>query len=731
MKSPGQCNTITYPLRDTPAGKHGFVTTLNTAQQTAVTAGGGPALVLAGAGTGKTRVIVERMAWLIEERGVDPRHLLALTFTNKAAAEMRARLARRTGADRVASWMGTFHSFALYMLRRERDRLGRPSNFTIFDDADQLSLMKRLVKELPPRVTRVSPREGLQYISSWKQRAESPPDLENPDTGDDPFLILWRRYHDALDRARALDFDGLLVETVRLFEENEDVRDKYRRRFRYVLVDEYQDTNHAQYRIARALAGPEGNLFAVGDEDQSIYAWRGADIRNILDFERDFPNAQVHRLEQNYRSTAPILELANAVVANNTQRLGKKLWTSQDRGEPVRFHLAESAEEEARWVADAIVRGAMPASEVAVLFRTNAQARVLEEALRLRGIHYAVVGGVKFYQRKEVKDILAYLRLIVNPADDESVRRIINVPARGIGATTMERIEEYAAQRGCPLVDVLREIDTDTTLGGRARASVAALLHLLDDWREKEKDAPVAALAEAVLEAVDYRAYVQHTDERDFRNRLEIVDEFIAGCRQHDASRGGRLEQYLQDLALMTDVDAWDADAPAVTLMTVHSAKGLEFGEVYIVGLEEGLFPLIMEFEDGHNLEEERRLCYVAMTRAKQRLTLTAAQSRMIYGKLRDDREVSRFVAEAGYGRLKREGEKKPAGKARRTSAAGEKAEPGGMRVGSRVRHAKFGPGRVMEVSGSGRKMKARIKFQTGRSMTFMVSVAPLEIVEG
>lgn len=706
------------------------MSSLNAQQHAAVTAPDGPSLVLAGAGSGKTRVIVERLAWLAEERGVDPRQLLALTFTNKAASEMKHRLARRLDMDPVPAWMGTFHSFGLFVLRREMDRLGRPKTFTIFDDTDQLSLMKRLVQQQGGAAAKVSPREALGWISRLKQEAETPdPRVAAEDETEEVYRKLWTPYHDALIRAAAVDFDDLLVLVVKLLEEHADLRQKYQRRYRYVLLDEYQDTNRAQYLIAKHLSGEHGNIFAVGDEDQSIYSWRGADIRNILEFAKDFKDAKVYRLEENYRSTKQILDAANAVVSNNTQRLGKTLHAMKGTGDAVGFYWAEDSDDEARYVVEDIVKKGLAPREVAILFRTNAQARQVEEALRLKGVNYTVIGGVKFYARKEIKDIIAYLRLLVNPDDDESLRRIINVPARGIGGTTMEQLEQYAQTRGCPLFKVLREVEFDETMSSRARNSVAQFVHLIDDLALAAKTAPLPELVDDLLDRVGYRNYVQQSDERDFRTRLEIVDEFVASCREHEKKAAGTgLLGFLQDLALVSDTDTLDAGAPAVTLMTCHSAKGLEFEHVYLIGLEEGLFPLLREGDEGQ-LEEERRLCYVAMTRARTRLVLAAAKSRMLYGERRDHREVSRFVYEAGLERLVRlnptKGEK--IGQAAAPApVAGADLE---VKTGTRVRHAKFGNGQVLFTQGTGDKLKARIRFDTGRVATLMLSQAPIEVL--
>ncbi len=713
---------------------------LNEAQKAAVEAAEGPTLVLAGAGSGKTRVIIERMAWLVEERGVDPARLLALTFTNKAAAEMRtrlvARLSGRMDPSRPGSFLGTFHSFGLHVLRRDIDRLGRSKNFTVFDDQDQNSLMKRLVKEMPQSFEPVTPRAALSWISRLKQNVEEPDWEHDPKfPAEESYRTLWKRYHAALEAASTLDFDDLLVLLVRLFDKDDDARAKWQRRYTHIHVDEYQDTNRAQYLITRHLGGERGNIFAVGDEDQSIYSWRGADINNILDFGNDFPQAAVFRLEQNYRSTRPILDAANRLVSNNINRLGKSLWTDRAEGAAVRYFLAEHGDEEARFIVEDMVKRGLAPRDTAVLYRTNAQARLLEESLLRRGINYIVVGGIRFYSRKEIKDIVAYLRLLVNPRDDESLRRIINVPARGIGGITRDRFKEYAAARGCPLFEVLRETETDETLAARARQSATGLVALIDDLSNEAAKGPVAPLVESLLERIDYREFVRQSDEKDFRSRIEVVDEFVVACKQHDKDMGTPLIDFLADLSLSSDVDGYDAETPAVTLMTCHSAKGLEFQHVYLCGLEEGLFPMLRDDEEDSaaDLEEERRLCYVAMTRARETLTMSAAQSRMIYGRTDAGREVSRFVREIGEARLDWLNKPAPRAAAKPGPArpvAAEADTSGNLRMGARVRHATFGPGTIMFLQGTGEKIRARVRFDTGRVATLMIALAPLEILE-
>ena len=715
------------------------MTDLNDAQRRAISDGDGHTLVLAGAGSGKTRVIVERLAWLARERGVDMRNVLALTFTNRAAAEMRERVQARLEADRLGAWLGTFHSFGLFVLRRDIDRLGRKKTFTVFDDTDQVSAMKRLVQDLPATYARVSPREALQWVSRLKQDVATPDSSAPATPEEETYRALWNRYHDALARASAVDFDDLLVLTSRLLDEHPDVREKYQRRYKYIHIDEYQDTNRAQYLIAKRLSEGAGNLFVVGDEDQSIYSWRGANIQNILDFERDFADAKVFRLEQNYRSTAPILSAANALVAHNEKRLGKTLWTSAKGGDRVRVYTAKDDEDEARFVVDEIATGGAALNDVAVLYRTNGQARPLEEALRRKGLVYRVVGGVKFYARKEIKDILAYLRLLVNAEDDVSVRRVLNVPPRGIGGVSLERIETYATERKLPLTQVLREIEIDQSLGPRPRDAAVEFIRLLDDLTLMAKTSKTAPLVKALLEKTKYREYVQMSDDRDYRSRLEVVDEFVTACAQYDERQAGDLLSFLQDLALVSDTDDYAAGQQAVTLMTCHSAKGLEFDSVFLVGLEEGLLPHANAEESGADVEEERRLCYVAMTRARKRLTLTLAESRLVYGSRRPS-APSRFLGEIPKDQLEFLGGDDDVVEVRRGGAYGGKpraaapapvADTGRLKLGTRVRHARFGTGTVMYTSGSGSRLKARIRFATGPTREFMVSATPLEILDG
>lgn len=704
---------------------------LNKEQQAAVQHKEGPALVLAGAGSGKTRVIIERLAHLVEHHGVAPGSLLALTFTNKAANEMRERAAARLRSDSFPAWIGTFHRFGLFMLRRHAKLAGRTASFTVFDDSDQLSLMKRLIKDLPEEYPRLSPREVLHRISGYKQQLETPPAEADCDGRDEQAITaLWHGYHNAIMRANAFDFDDLLLHPARILTDHKDVRESYHDRFQYIHVDEYQDTNHAQYEMVRMLAGERSNLFVVGDEDQSIYSWRGADINNILDFESDYTDATAIRLEQNYRSTAPILKAANAVVANNAQRLGKTLRTDRKKGDPVRYFEAASGEDEAIFIVEDITQRKLDPTHVAVLYRTNTQSRALEEALRRASMTYRVVGGVQFYQRKEIKDLVAYLRLIANPGDDVSLRRVINTPARGIGATTLDQLTAIATLRDQTLMETLRDAEGDETVSTRARRAITDFVHLIDDLALAADEGSLKALVEKLVDDTGYRAFVEQSDERDFRNRLEIIDEFISSCAENDDED---LIDFLQDLALVTDADEADS-GPCLTLMTCHAAKGLEFPHVYLVGLEEGLLPHGSALGDDDEIEEERRLCYVAMTRACDSLTLSSARVRVIYGERREC-ETSRFLSEIPHGGFQ------PVARARSDEDEfddefDEKPDPVStaatpeVKMGTRIFHEKFGKGVVMYTRGSGKRMRIKVRFDTGRSREFMLGAAPIRVME-
>ena len=635
-----------------------FLETLNPRQKEAVVHTDGPLLILAGAGSGKTRVIICRIAYLIQNKNVPPYGILAVTFTNKAAEEMRTRVANllaESGKPLTSSpTVATFHSFCVRLLRRHgaplaERRPGFTTSFSIYDDRDQLQVIKSVYKQLGLDEKFLKARSALSVISQAKNQGRTPEDFYKTATGpqEERLAVVFERYQDALRSANALDFDDLLLEGVRLLRHSEKVREWANQRYQYVMVDEYQDTNRPQYSLMRLLTDHNRNICVVGDEDQSIYSWRGADIRNILDFEKDYPDAAVIRLEQNYRSTQRILKAAGAVVAQNVNRKGKELWTEAEEGDAILFHLARNGEEEAFFVAGHIHRylDEDPSRRAAILYRTNSQSRQLEEALRRYGRDYLVVGGVSFYARAEVKDVLAYLRAALSPADSVSLFRIINNPARGIGRSTTDRIEEQAAgQRTSPWEAIGRLLE-EKDLGTRAHSALAGFRRLIVDIGNKIREVSVHEAIVWTLEQSGYRRMLEQDPSVEAQGRLENLDELINAAADA-AAKGEDVHQFLDRAALVADTDQVNERA-RLLLMTLHSAKGLEFPLVAIIGMEEGIFPHSRSFEDADALEEERRLCYVGMTRARQRLLLTCARSRRRYGgSLPEAMVPSRFLRE-------------------------------------------------------------------------------------
>ncbi len=627
--------------------------TLNKEQKAAVLQTEGPVLLLAGAGSGKTRVLTHRIAYLIDEMGVNPWNILAITFTNKAAGEMRERVDKlvQFGADQV--WVSTFHSACLRILRRHIDKLGYDSGFTIYDTDDQKTVIKGIVKRmnLDPKVYRE--RGLLSEISSAKNELISVAEYEKEaavDFGKEAYAKVYREYQETLHANNALDFDDIIVKTVDLFRKCPDVLDTYQERFQYIMVDEYQDTNTAQFELVRLLADKYRNLCVVGDDDQSIYKFRGANIRNILDFEKYFSEAVAIKLEQNYRSTRFILDAANAVIHNNEGRKEKSLWTARDGGSRVGFRQFDSAYEEAEYIAGDILRRvrneAAAYKDCAVLFRTNAQARLLEEQMIMEGIPYNVVGGTNFYSRMEIKDILAYLKTIDTGRDDVAVRRIMNVPKRGIGNATLEKLEDYAQMRGIGLYQAMELSDEIMDLG-RAAAKIVPFVQLIQEFR-RECAGDLAGLIEKIVERIGYKEYLQDYDDESAEDRIGNVDELITKAKNYTESHeDASLTEFLAEVALVADIDNVDDNDDRVLLMTLHSAKGLEFPDVYLAGLEEGLFPgyQAANSPDKSDLEEERRLAYVGITRAMDELILTCARTRMIRGETQYN-AVSRFVQE-------------------------------------------------------------------------------------
>lgn len=639
--------------------------TLNKEQKEAVLHTEGPLLLLAGAGSGKTRVLTHRIAYLIDEMGVKPWNILAITFTNKAAGEMRERVDSLVDFGAGQVWVSTFHSTCVRILRRYIDRIGYGNNFTIYDTDDQKTAVKGVLSYLNLDPKKFKERALMGAISSAKDELVTVEQFERDAamTGDYNKAIqakVYREYQDTLQRNNALDFDDIIVKTVELFQKCPEVLDSYQERFQYIMVDEYQDTNTAQFELVRLLAQKYRNLCVVGDDDQSIYRFRGANIRNILDFEKYFPEAESIKLEQNYRSTQAILDAANAVIRNNTGRKEKSLWTARHGGVKVRLRQFDSAYEEAEYIADDIRQKVQKEGsdykECAVLFRTNAQARLVEERMIMEGVPYNVVGGTNFYSRMEVKDILAYLKTIDSGRDDVSVKRIINVPKRGIGPATLEKVEDFAQLHGIGFYEALEQADEIMGLG-RAASKIRPFVELIRKLRGEAYRGKLSDTIREVVEQIGYEAYLEDYDEESSEDRIGNVDELITKAAGYEESHEEpSLTEFLEEVALVADIDNVDSDDNRVLLMTLHSAKGLEFSNVYLAGMEDGLFPSSMatNSDDISDLEEERRLAYVGITRAKDELTLTCARMRMIRGETQYN-PVSRFVAEIPVELLDRE----------------------------------------------------------------------------
>ena len=620
---------------------------LNREQRLAAETLEGPLLVLAGAGSGKTRALTYRVANLLEH-GVPPWAIMAITFTNKAAAEMRERIEKLAGAGAQEVWVSTFHAGCAKILRRDIEKLGYTRSFTIYDDDDQMSAIKEILKKLNIDEKFLPPREIKAKISDAKNKLLGPQEWfaeSDRDYRCQTIHDVYNAYEEKLKSSNALDFDDLIVKTLELLTEHPPVLEAYQRKLRYIHVDEYQDTNYAQYMLVRLLAHQSRNLCVVGDDDQSIYGWRGADIRNILGFEKDFPDATVIKLEQNYRSTANILDAANQVIARNENRKDKALWTQQGPGDMLRLYRADDEREEAAWVCEqirALEAQGEDASRCAVLYRTNAQSRVLEEAFVRTGVKYRIYGGLRFYDRKEVKDILAYLRVMINPADDISVRRIINVPKRAIGDTTVTELARYAAEQEMPLLTAC--LDVPDTLSSRAKKSVEKFGELMMSLTMMADSMKLTELVQYVIDTTGLESQYAKEDSDEARSRVENIREFVGAVQEfEDKADNPTLTDYLENVALVSDLDAMTEDGGAVTLMTLHSAKGLEFPNVFMIGMEENLFPSMRSRDDPARMEEERRLCYVGITRARERLYLSHASRRMLYNQMQfNDR--SRFI---------------------------------------------------------------------------------------
>lgn len=713
---------------------------LNPAQVEAVTHGDGPLLVLAGAGSGKTRVLTCRAAYLIKNMRVPPYRILAITFTNKAAQEMRSRVEALVPEMSRDIWICTFHAACLRILRRQEEFYGRSRDFVIYDSDDQLTVVKDCIKELDLDDKKYPPRAVAGAVSQAKNQLLDAGDYEkySYDNFNRAVSRVYHLYQEKLRRNNAVDFDDLIFYTVRLFREYPQVLAYYQDRFRYILVDEYQDTDHAQYVFVNLLAGAHRNLFAVGDPDQGIYSWRGADIKNILNFERDYPEAAVIKLEQNYRSTGQILEAANHIIKNNENRREKRLWTAAGPGPGLVNFFCEDEHAEADFIARKIFRikenENRPYRDFAVLYRTHAQSRVIEEIFVRAGLPYTIIGGLKFYARKEIKDILAYLKLIVNHRDAVSLARIINVPRRGIGPASFSKIMSFAETQVVTPVEALERAAEIDGLSAKVRAACSDLGLMLRRLTEESLDGAVTDLAREVMEKTGYRKELLDENTVESRTRLENLDEFISGAMEfdRDAEEKG-LRSYLENIALVTDLDKYDAESDQVALMTLHSAKGLEFPVVFLAGLEEGVFPHSRSLLEPGELEEERRLCYVGVTRAMERLYLTHCWKRTLFGTERYNK-ASRFLEEIPPRLLSSDDFLDEASESRQsgTKRAGVKgakkiSDAQQYILGDRVRHCKWGQGLIVGVRGEGDDTEYQVAFPDQGIKVLLAKYAPLE----
>jgi len=705
---------------------------LNPAQTEAVRHGDGPLLVLAGAGSGKTRVLTYRIAWLLQEAEVLPHHILAITFTNKAAGEMRERVAALLPEAARDLWICTFHAACLRILRRQAEFFGRSRSFVIYDADDQLTVVRDCLKELNIDDKKFPPRSVAAAISRAKNLLQEAGDYERQ--ADDPYnrviAGVYHRYENMLKRNNAVDFDDLLFLTVRLFQEYPQVLAYYQERFRYILIDEYQDTNHVQYVLVNLLAAAHKNICVVGDPDQAIYGWRGADIRNILSFEKDYPEAKVIKLEQNYRSTGIILEAANQVIRHNSGRKEKHLWTAAGEGAPLMVYCGEDEQAEARFLSGHIRRlreqGDRRYRDFAVLYRTHAQSRVVEEIFLRAGITYTIIGGLKFYERKEIKDLLAYLRLIANPHDQISLARIINVPRRGIGKASLGKIVEFAGEKRIGLVDALTMAAEIPGLTASIRDKAKALGGLLRRLAVLSGELTVTELVRATLEQTGYRQELEAENTVEARTRLENLDEFLSVSGEFDRLGVASLLDFLAEISLFTDVDGYREDTDQVVLMTLHSAKGLEFPVVFLTGMEEGVFPHARSLEEPGELEEERRLCYVGITRAREQVYLTHCRRRTLYGVTRFN-PPSRFLGEIPPHVVDVVTYPGCPGKSRKLAGGSFCGAPGVFTLGDKVWHGKWGAGVIVGVQGEGEDMELKVAFPEMGVKTLLARYAPLE----
>lgn len=700
---------------------------LNKEQREAVKHTEGPLLIMAGAGSGKTRVLTHRVAYLLSEKEVSPRSILAITFTNKAAREMKDRIEQLVGLESSNIWVSTFHSLCVRILRQDIDRIGYDRQFTILDASDQLTVIKQVLRDLNIDTKRFEPRAMMGKINTAKNELITPKDFRKQAKTfyDEQIADVYEAYQTLLRKNNSLDFADLIMQTVHLFNRVPDVLTYYQRRFQYIHVDEYQDTNHAQYVFINQLASRYQNICVVGDSDQSIYRWRGADIGNILSFEKDYPNARTILLEQNYRSTKMILEAANYVIQKNTNRKPKKLWTDNETGKKLHYFQGETEQDEARFVTRHIQKfldnKTYQPEDIAILYRTNAQSRVIEDTLMKANIDYQVVGGTKFYERKEIKDIIAYLRLIVNPHDDISFERVVNVPKRGIGQATMDKLRVYAETHDLSLFDVLKEVDF-TGVTPRAANALVRFETLIESFMNQQQFLTVTDMLEVVLEKTGYEDMLMKDRSLEAQSRLENLEEFKTVTQNFEATNEDdqSLISFLTDLSLVTDIDEVDETEPEqtnkITLMTLHAAKGLEFPIIFLIGMEENVFPHSRSMDDEEEMEEERRLAYVGMTRAQRELYLTHANMRTIYGRTMMN-PMSRFISEIpehlidGLERVEERMSGSMTMQRRHSKQITTGAEQESWAQGDKVRHKKWGIGTVITVHGEGEAMELDIAF--------------------
>ena len=729
---------------------------MNDKQAEAVACTEGPLLIMAGAGSGKTRVLTHRVAYLIEEKNVNPWNILAITFTNKAAREMRERINKLIAEGAEDIWVSTFHALCVRILRRDAEKIGYDRNFTIANTSEQRTLMKHILADnLNVDVKKFEPRAVLSAISNAKNDLKTPAELRKDAA--DPFSQVvsdaYELYQEQLQNNQALDFDDLIMQTIRLFKESPETLAFYQRKFHYIHVDEYQDTNEAQYQLVSMLAQTYRNLCVVGDADQSIYGWRGANMENIMNFEEDYPDATVIKLEQNYRSTKTILQAANEVIENNINRKAKTLWTQNAEGEKIHYYRADNANDEAFYVVKQIQQKMRTEGkhygDFAVLYRTNAQSRVIEETFVKANIPYKLVGAHRFYDRKEILDILAYLRLAANPNDSLSFARVANEPKRGIGATSLAKLQAFAEMNGLALIEAAENVIM-TGVSGKAATQLESFAKLIRRFNELEKTKNITELTEIILDESGYKQSLQAKNTLEDQSRLENLEEFMSVTKQFDENWEPEEENsdpfvdFLADLALVSDQDSVDEDPDEVTLMTLHAAKGLEFPTVFLMGLEEGIFPLGRAVMDESELEEERRLAYVGITRAEEELYLSNAFSRMLYGR-RQSNQVSRFISEISDELLQSDNEtladyqpktkvdvpfakkpvyRKPAGTVEKSQGTG--AEKKQWNIGDKVSHKAWGTGTVVKVSGSGGDIELDIAFAGQGIKRLLAAFAPI-----